>query len=333
MLHDDEWVDWFTWQEEGKDWRRTGGKRKLSATASKLAVPAEAAEAEAAAEEAGADQKAAKKAAVKKAGAVAGATAEGEMDEALTAALVEDCGECTNCLDKRKFGGPGLKKQKCKEPVPAGTRAAAAAAAAVALEARACAAEPSQVKSSQVKARQGKACAAEPKREPSFLGEPKREPSLLGEPKRETSLLGEPKREPSLFGEPKREPKCAPQVVVEASDAVAVCSAEADDAGQGKMSSADLSNMDIGSVSSYGLTNMDICAVSSAEADAAAANRSSRRNPKLVVGAVSITAGTPSVIGPSHTEAVFSQRHPIRRPRELAGLQDWIPSGKNWMPP
>jgi hypothetical protein len=52
------------------------------------------------------------------------------MDEALTAALVEDCGECTNCLDKRKFGGPGLKKQKCKEPVPAGTRAAAAAAAA-----------------------------------------------------------------------------------------------------------------------------------------------------------------------------------------------------------
>ena len=32
MLHDDEWVDWFTWQEEGKDWRRTGGKRKLSAT-------------------------------------------------------------------------------------------------------------------------------------------------------------------------------------------------------------------------------------------------------------------------------------------------------------
>jgi len=317
MLHDDEWVDWFTWQEEGKDWRRTGGKRKLSATASKLAEPAEAAEAEAAAEEAGADQKAAKKAAVKKAGAVAGATAEGEMGEALTAALVEDCGECTNCLDKRKFGGPGLKKQKCKEPVPAGTRAAAAAAAAVeaahdgALEARACAAEPSQgkasqgkssqVKSSQGKSRQGKACAAVPKREPSFLGEPK------------------------------REPKCAP--VVEASDAVAVCSAEADDAGQGKMSSADLSNMDIGSVSSYGLTNMDICAVSSAEADAAAANRSSRRNPKLVVGAVSITAGTPSVIGPSHTEAVFSQRHPIRRPRELAGLQDWIPSGKNWMPP
>jgi len=51
---------------------------------------------------------------------------EGEMDEA---ALVEDCGECTNCLDKRKFGGPGLKKQKCKAPVPAGTRAAVSAAA------------------------------------------------------------------------------------------------------------------------------------------------------------------------------------------------------------
>jgi hypothetical protein len=99
------------------------------------------------------------------------------------------------------------------------------------------------------------------------------------------------------------------------------------------MSSADLSNMDIGSVSSYGLTNMDICAVSSAEADAAAANRSSRRNPKLVVGAVSIAAGMPSLAVQRRTEAVFSQRHPIRRLRELAGLQDWIPSGKNWMPP
>jgi hypothetical protein len=66
---------------------------------------------------------------------------EGEMDEA---ALVEDCGECTNCLDKRKFGGPGLKKQKCKAPVPAGSRAAVSTAAspsapssAVALEAKA----------------------------------------------------------------------------------------------------------------------------------------------------------------------------------------------------
>ena len=66
---------------------------------------------------------------------------EGEMDEA---ALVEDCGECTNCLDKRKFGGPGLKKQKCKAPVPVGSRAAVSAAAspsapssAVALEAKA----------------------------------------------------------------------------------------------------------------------------------------------------------------------------------------------------
>jgi len=25
-----------------------------------------------------------------------------------------DCGECANCLDKRKFGGPGTKKQACK---------------------------------------------------------------------------------------------------------------------------------------------------------------------------------------------------------------------------
>ena len=258
-------------------------------------------QAEAAAEEAGADQKAAKKAAVRKSGAVAGATAEGENDEAaLVTALVEDCGECTNCLDKRKFGGPGLKKQKCKEPVPAGTRAAAAAAAAVALEAR--------------------ACAAEPKREPS--------------------LLGEPKREPSLFGEPKRDPRCAPLVAVAvASDAVAVFFADADDARQGKsaVTSADLSNRGVGAESSNELPNMDVCAVSRAEADAAAANRSSRRNPKLVVGAVSFAASTPSPApadGCSRAEAAVSHRHPIRRrPRELVGLQDWIPSGKNWMPP
>ena len=25
-----------------------------------------------------------------------------------------DCGECSNCLDKRKFGGPGTRKQACK---------------------------------------------------------------------------------------------------------------------------------------------------------------------------------------------------------------------------
>ncbi len=25
-----------------------------------------------------------------------------------------DCGECSNCMDKRKFGGPGTRKQACK---------------------------------------------------------------------------------------------------------------------------------------------------------------------------------------------------------------------------
>ena len=25
-----------------------------------------------------------------------------------------NCGECTNCLDKKIFGGPGIKKQCCK---------------------------------------------------------------------------------------------------------------------------------------------------------------------------------------------------------------------------
>jgi len=339
MLHDNEWVDWFTWQEEGKDWRRTGGKRKLSATASKLAVPAEAAEAareageapcralaceaaeaaeaEAAVEEAGADQTATKKAAVKKAGAVAGAiegavasaTAEGEKDEAaLVTALVEDCGECTNCLDKRKFGGPGLKRQKCKAPVPVGTRAAAAAAAAV--------------EAAHDGALEARACAAVKERKPSFLGEPKRGHSLLGEPNRGPSLLGEPKREPSLLGGPKRELKRAPLVAVaEASDALS--SAEADDACH-----------DDGAVPSFGVPSMDVCAVSSAEADAAAANRSSRRNPKLVIGAVSITAGTPSPTpadGCGGAEAAVNQKQTRRRPRELACLQDWMPPGKNWM--
>jgi hypothetical protein len=28
--------------------------------------------------------------------------------------LPEDCGQCTHCLDKPKFGGPGIKKQKCE---------------------------------------------------------------------------------------------------------------------------------------------------------------------------------------------------------------------------
>ena len=26
---------------------------------------------------------------------------------------VHDCGKCTNCLDMKKFGGPGRKKQRC----------------------------------------------------------------------------------------------------------------------------------------------------------------------------------------------------------------------------
>ena len=233
---------------------------------------------------------------------------------------------CTNCLDKRKFGGPGLKKQKCKEPVPAGTRAAAAAAAAVALEARACAAEPKREPSLLGEPKREPSLVGEPKREPSLLGEPKREPSLLREPKREPSLLGEPKREPSLFGEPKRDPRCAPLVAVAvASDAVAVFFADADDARQGKsaVTSADLSNRGVGAESSNELPNMDVCAVSRAEADAAAANRSSRRNPKLVVGAVSFAASTPSPApadGCSRAEAAVSHRHPKLLVRRTARI-------------
>eukprot|EP00900_Chrysochromulina_parva_P024320 jgi/Chrpa1/6521/Chrysochromulina_OHIO_Genome00006881-RA len=139
MLHDNEWVDWFTWQEEGKDWRRTGGKRKLSATASEAA---EAAEAEAAAEEAASDRKATKKAVAKKTvtegspnkegslakKTVTEAAAEAEVDKAAKAAKAraraaerrehfDDCGQCVNCLDKPKFGGPNGSSPK-KEGSP-----------------------------------------------------------------------------------------------------------------------------------------------------------------------------------------------------------------------
>ena len=28
-----------------------------------------------------------------------------------------DCGSCTNCLDKKRFGGPGKKKKTCVQRV------------------------------------------------------------------------------------------------------------------------------------------------------------------------------------------------------------------------
>ena len=32
--------------------------------------------------------------------------------------LITDCGMCTHCLDKFKFGGPGTKRQRCKHKGP-----------------------------------------------------------------------------------------------------------------------------------------------------------------------------------------------------------------------
>lgn len=32
-----------------------------------------------------------------------------------TGCITSDCGRCSNCADKKKFGGPGKKKQRCKE--------------------------------------------------------------------------------------------------------------------------------------------------------------------------------------------------------------------------
>ena len=39
--------------------------------------------------------------------------------------VLNDCGRCTFCLDKPKFGGPGTKRQKCitKRSVTGGTGA------------------------------------------------------------------------------------------------------------------------------------------------------------------------------------------------------------------
>lgn len=41
----------------------------------------------------------------------------------------EDCGTCVMCLDKKKFGGPGVKKKPCVQPVPKSNAAATTALA------------------------------------------------------------------------------------------------------------------------------------------------------------------------------------------------------------
>jgi hypothetical protein len=38
VTHDDEWADWFTWQEEGVDWRRARGASKAEASTSSAAA-------------------------------------------------------------------------------------------------------------------------------------------------------------------------------------------------------------------------------------------------------------------------------------------------------
>ena len=62
-----------------------------------------------------------------RASVAASETAWGAMDHSVRVSLavgrsvngaapgvaIEDCGRCTFCLDKPKFGGPGTKRQKC----------------------------------------------------------------------------------------------------------------------------------------------------------------------------------------------------------------------------
>ena len=53
-----------------------------------------------------------------------------------TAAAAVDCGKCLNCLDKPRFGGPGLKRKRCSAPTEgdeAGDEAGAEAAEVVRL--------------------------------------------------------------------------------------------------------------------------------------------------------------------------------------------------------
>jgi len=96
---DVDFVEEYGPEDEGDEWRRRG---RGATEADEIAAP--------------------KKMQKAHAGAVAEADEVGQEAEAAT---VEDCGTCSHCLDKKKFGGPGTKKQKCKDPLPKGTRVAA----------------------------------------------------------------------------------------------------------------------------------------------------------------------------------------------------------------
>ena len=91
-------ADWFTWQEEGVDWRRNpSSSAKPSQSTARDAEDEGVVGSEAAA--------AAPLSKVRRRMARCG-----ECDACVR---TEDCGKCVNCLDKPKYGGPFIRKQKC----------------------------------------------------------------------------------------------------------------------------------------------------------------------------------------------------------------------------
>ena len=109
MLHDEEWEDWFTWQEEDVDWRRVA----VTTSTNKRKAPGGGG-----GEGSG---KAASKEHVTKEGAdePADGSVRKRLDRCCGACKscrrADDCGHCKACLDKPKFGGGNKLKQRCEK--------------------------------------------------------------------------------------------------------------------------------------------------------------------------------------------------------------------------
>jgi hypothetical protein len=111
---DDEWEDWFTWQEEGTDWRRAK-HTPVAIIGSDIGSDWQRVEQQQQQPTAGNSP-----ALKKKPGPVADGGGRKRLGELRRCGAckgcvrADDCGECKACKDKPKFGGPGTKKQRCK---------------------------------------------------------------------------------------------------------------------------------------------------------------------------------------------------------------------------
>ena len=74
----------------------------------------------------------------------------------------EDCGECVNCKDKKKFGGPGIKKKTCSDMKPKSEPTDAKAASKLVAQRVAAEKEAAEAKATAAKAA-AKAAAAHEK--------------------------------------------------------------------------------------------------------------------------------------------------------------------------